>query len=399
MCSVDIAREWWNAPIIVSMRFNSYSSMKLHNLRVGDGEVDRQVSETTQRSCPKTASICLYVSTRNRTRREYLHVQCSLLLERSTSLLAILGHRCPGRKARRHLWTSGIRQIIIACSASGWNVSDEWWNECREHHSFLLYFSITMDLHRHDSEKIFFLVNRWTVDGTRWSSVPIVWTWIWRYWKWVVIWRWLANEEWISVVAREIYERCLRPRGLLCDKTRLMVTHQREYLVECDQTIVLVNSQIEAQGVFDQLSLNHPNIGVADQRTKEDEREKKSILPNMWDATSIVVDERSDDSTVPWSVWSYLFTNTSLGWLGVCVLIVSEALFNVTNYEIALWSRDSQSSEEEMKTVGFVYSILVVLNLLMIILRAYYCFHLLPPSSIICTIKWPNDCCTHRCVF
>ena len=132
---------------------NGYSSMKLHNLRVGDGEVDRQGSETTQRSCPKIASICLYVSTKNRTRREYHHVQCSLLLDRSISLLVILGHRCPGRKARRYLWTSGIRQIITACSASRWNVSDEWRNGCREHHSFLLCFSITVDLHRHDSGK------------------------------------------------------------------------------------------------------------------------------------------------------------------------------------------------------------------------------------------------------
>ena len=157
------------------------------------------------------------------------------------------------------------------------------------------------------------------------------------------------------LVAKEIYERCLSPRGLLGHKTRLLVTHHREHLVECDQTIVLVNGQIAAQGVFDQLSLHHLNIDVADQQSKDDqgegEGEETSVLPSMLDAKSIVVEERSACGTVQWSVWSYLFTNTSLGWCGFYVLLLmmigSEVLFDGTNYWLAVWLRHSKSSSDD----------------------------------------------------
>ena len=193
------------------------------------------------------------------------------------------------------------------------------------------------------------------------------------------------------VVAKQIYERCLSPRGLLSDKTRLLVTHQTEYLSECDQTIVLVKGQIEAQGVFNQLSLGHLNIDVKDQQTKEDEVEK-NILVGMLDAKSIVVDETPHRGTVHWSVWSYLFAGTPVGWMGVCVLavllIMGEVLFDGTSYWIALWSRHWQSSAEVVEIFGSVYVVLIVVTLVMAIGRAYYCFHLL--SDQFQSITQPN---------
>ena len=53
------------------------------------------------------------------------------------------------------------------------------------------------------------------------------------------------------VVARQIYERCIGPRGLLKDKTRLLVTHQIQFTYETDQTIFLSHGHIHTTRMFE----------------------------------------------------------------------------------------------------------------------------------------------------
>ncbi|CAF5187768.1 unnamed protein product, partial [Rotaria sp. Silwood1] len=50
---------------------------------------------------------------------------------------------------------------------------------------------------------------------------------------------------------KHVYERCICPNGLLRNKTRLLVTHQTQYLFEADQIIFLSNGQINKEGNLD----------------------------------------------------------------------------------------------------------------------------------------------------
>ena len=54
-------------------------------------------------------------------------------------------------------------------------------------------------------------------------------------------------------VARQIYDQCIGPNGLLKDKTRLLVTHQTHFLIEsANQIIFLKDGQIDPEGHLEQ---------------------------------------------------------------------------------------------------------------------------------------------------
>ncbi|CAF1403391.1 unnamed protein product [Rotaria sordida] len=61
-------------------------------------------------------------------------------------------------------------------------------------------------------------------------------------------------------VARLIYDQCIGPNGLLSKKTRLLITHQIEFLTESHQTILLENGRIVAQGRVTDLPLEYRDI-------------------------------------------------------------------------------------------------------------------------------------------
>lgn len=49
-------------------------------------------------------------------------------------------------------------------------------------------------------------------------------------------------------VGKHLFEKCIR--GVLSGKTILLVTHQLQYLPQCDSIVVMSDGKIAAQGSF-----------------------------------------------------------------------------------------------------------------------------------------------------
>ncbi|CAF1203015.1 unnamed protein product [Didymodactylos carnosus] len=186
-------------------------------------------------------------------------------------------------------------------------------------------------------------------------------------------------------VARRIYDQCIGPNGLLKQKTRLLVTHQTHFLTESAyQKIFLKNSHIETEGHFEQ--------GMDMQSTKSDGEEERETTPPLLldlvkttvDNKSIIVNETAAVGAVIWSIWYRLFTSTSFGNFGFCLLIVimllGEAMFDVSNRWFSLWSAKSYDEQRSFLQI-YVYLGLTLGTLVVALLRAQYYFYLILRGS------------------
>lgn len=54
-------------------------------------------------------------------------------------------------------------------------------------------------------------------------------------------------------VGRILFDRCIGPRGLMSHSTRVLVTHQRQYLRECDRILVVQQGKVIDDGRYDDL--------------------------------------------------------------------------------------------------------------------------------------------------
>ncbi|CAF3578840.1 unnamed protein product [Rotaria sp. Silwood1] len=195
-------------------------------------------------------------------------------------------------------------------------------------------------------------------------------------------------------VARKIFQQCISNEGVLNDKTRLLVTHQIQFLPEFDHCILLDHGKIEKQGLFDELltidkvkqayenqqkhvndtrktnQQNDPSIYDDDDSTKPSE---------IIDKSSIVLEETSVSGTVSGYVWFKLFTS-SYGWLGFIVLIffmlLGQGLYDASNKWLSVWS-SKIDAEQRKNHYPYVYLGLVIATCIIAIFRADYFFHII----------------------
>ncbi|CAF1020918.1 unnamed protein product [Rotaria sp. Silwood1] len=111
-------------------------------------------------------------------------------------------------------------------------------------------------------------------------------------------------------VARLIYDQCIGPNGLLSKKTRLLITHQIEFLAESHQTILLKNGRIVAQGRVTDLPLENRDI----YQTNDDQLIMDDVSPSMLEieqinmnSEKILSEEDLGSNTVSWSTWRSFF--------------------------------------------------------------------------------------------
>ncbi|CAF5066806.1 unnamed protein product, partial [Rotaria sp. Silwood1] len=110
-------------------------------------------------------------------------------------------------------------------------------------------------------------------------------------------------------IARKIFQQCISNQGILNDKTRLLVTHQIQFLSEFDHCILLDHGKIEKQGLFNELlTIDKVKQNYENQQKHTNETEKNqtqnynsvydddndSMKPSETiDKTSIAIDETS----------------------------------------------------------------------------------------------------------
>ncbi|CAF4700322.1 unnamed protein product [Rotaria sp. Silwood1] len=175
-------------------------------------------------------------------------------------------------------------------------------------------------------------------------------------------------------IAKQIYEKCIGPYGLLKNKTRLIATHQTQFLSESHQIIYLSYGHIDKQSC-----LNEYSIRENDTNRNEDSR-LSSLFDDhksMDDNQSIIVDEKPLNDGTNWSIWYHFFTAPPFGRIGLCLLIVvfllGEALNDVANYWLSICLKQSGPDQSmSTKSVYIYFGLLIALVITELVRTSYY---------------------------
>ncbi|CAF3952141.1 unnamed protein product [Didymodactylos carnosus] len=150
-----------------------------------------------------------------------------------------------------------------------------------------------------------------------------------------------------STVAQSIFEDCIGPDGFLKTKSRILVTHQIEYLPKADHCVLLHHGRVEGQGHFNDLLASAEEVKLlydlrriqfdraAQKRKHVDTVEERAATESVAkpDEHGIVKEEVSAGGNISAGVWIKLFT-ANHGWIGfvplVIVMFLGEALGLVT---------------------------------------------------------------------
>ena len=179
-------------------------------------------------------------------------------------------------------------------------------------------------------------------------------------------------------VAKQIYERCIGPNGLLKNKTRLLVTHQTQFFHEVDQLIFLSNGCIDEHGCLNE------NM-MPKEETEEKEASELACMINenisSPDTDSIIAEETPTQSSISWSICLRLFATSPLGSFGFGLLIVLNTIVHVFyhggNYWVSLWVKQSNVDQQHQVIFPYVYFGLIMVTVSADILRTFYYYYLI----------------------
>ncbi|CAF3667384.1 unnamed protein product [Adineta steineri] len=176
-------------------------------------------------------------------------------------------------------------------------------------------------------------------------------------------------------VAKQIYERCIGPYGLLKNKTRLLVTHQTQFLNEASQIIFLSHGHIDEQGSLDESTISE------DVTDKKETSKLASMLDDntsIPDTQPIITKETSNSENVYWTIWLRLFTETSFGIFGFFLLIIifllAEICYHFSNYQLSIWVKQSYKDQQRLPLFAYIYFTLLIGTILADTLRTIYYF-------------------------
>ncbi|XP_063223820.1 ATP-binding cassette sub-family C member 4-like isoform X2 [Bacillus rossius redtenbacheri] len=158
-------------------------------------------------------------------------------------------------------------------------------------------------------------------------------------------------------VARHLFHECIL--SLLEGKTRLLVTHQIQYLEDADHIIVMRNGSVEMQGSYIDLMKSdidvtrylksQENLHVNHDDTEYDTADKCNDLNNTKaDAMSIQnFAETSSKGTLKKSVYmEYLLSGSSYLRLLIMALLflLSQVVANISDYWVLYWTNQEEMS-------------------------------------------------------
>ncbi|UJR17739.1 hypothetical protein I4U23_004637 [Adineta vaga] len=190
-------------------------------------------------------------------------------------------------------------------------------------------------------------------------------------------------------VAKNIFKHCISNEGFLKNKTRLLVTHQIQFLSELDHCVLLDHGRIEKQGTFDDLlSLEKIKQSYENQFNETKQRhddthvfnkDLSKVQSTTMDENSIIKEEVSIDGSTNLNVWLKLFTS-GYGWFGLILLIflmlIGQGIYDATNKWLSIWS-SKIASEQRQIHYPYIYLGLVIGTWIISLIRSDYFFHLI----------------------
>lgn len=176
-------------------------------------------------------------------------------------------------------------------------------------------------------------------------------------------------------VAKQIYERCIGPHGFLKNKTRLLITHQTQFLADAHQIIFLSDGHIDQQGHLDE------NMITKDNEDTIETSELASLLLDtkfMPDDQPIIAQETSISTQARWRLWYRLFTAPPSGKFGACLLsillLLAEIFYDATNYWISWQLRETHREQQYLQNFVLIYFGLTLATMLLSLLRVIVFF-------------------------
>ncbi|KAG2375146.1 hypothetical protein C9374_010150 [Naegleria lovaniensis] len=161
-------------------------------------------------------------------------------------------------------------------------------------------------------------------------------------------------------VGRFVFDHCIN--GVLSDKTRIMVTHQWQYLKHADYIIVIKDGKIEAQGTSQELRNNktfssmlsqyfehdHSEIGNSDHDNNNKKQVNKTSSRTLKKKESKITshEDRAEGSVKFKVYWSYFMYGG--GYLTIALMLIMFLLTKTssiaTDWFLAEWSTVATSS-------------------------------------------------------
>ncbi|XP_033333867.2 putative multidrug resistance-associated protein lethal(2)03659 [Megalopta genalis] len=160
-------------------------------------------------------------------------------------------------------------------------------------------------------------------------------------------------------VGSRIVEECIR--GYLRSKTRILVTHQTQYLKFADQIIVMDNGRVAAKGNFEELQNMNLDVMRIFQKThecreskeSEDRKEKKQVIEDAKEVKAVASEEpievaetRSVGSISIGVLLTYLKASNSMFLLVLTVLCftIGQGMTSSIDYLVAFWVNSEVAS-------------------------------------------------------
>ncbi|KAF4526522.1 hypothetical protein B566_EDAN005889 [Ephemera danica] len=171
-----------------------------------------------------------------------------------------------------------------------------------------------------------------------------------------------------SRVAKHLFEHVIGPRGLLKEKTRVLVTHGVTHLHEADVVVVMENGYVTEMGTYAELiarggafanlvsqHLHERNDEEDDQQQsddeeKENEKGEDSELIAKSKESKLIEAEKAETGKVSWSVYGHYLGAVGVSlWVTTLVFSAAQQLSAVlSNVWLAYWSNQQTNTTEPL---------------------------------------------------
>ncbi|XP_022907991.2 ATP-binding cassette sub-family C member 4-like [Onthophagus taurus] len=196
-------------------------------------------------------------------------------------------------------------------------------------------------------------------------------------------------------VANHLFDECIN--GYLKGKTRILVTHQLQFLKKVDHIIVLNNGKVEAQGTFNQLLSSNSNFMRYLQ--KQEESQENELQNEMNDivlqhrrteslaSTKSAVSEfdaeinyedneesSSIEGTNPFSKYIQAGSNLCSFICLTTLLIIGQIATSLCDYFLTFWTKSDEATPRGSYTYVYIYTGVVVACIFFVTLRSIMFF-------------------------
>ncbi|KAM9984129.1 hypothetical protein ACTFIZ_003833 [Dictyostelium cf. discoideum] len=201
-------------------------------------------------------------------------------------------------------------------------------------------------------------------------------------------------------VASHLFDHCIQGE-LMRNKTRILVTHQLQFIPYADHIIVLNSNGELIQGTYQELNEkgidfksilktkeininngNNKNKNETNQIKEENENEIINVNnvisdkndPNLIEKAKLLVKEDKNEGEVEFNVYKQYFSYGSSGvtlFITISLFFIGQAIFKFSDFWLAIWTERSIEGKSDSFYIGYyllIFGVFVVILMIRILL-------------------------------